>query len=178
MKCTTMQEVEKFLPNSLIGTKKRKAEDDPSDTTCLFSEPKMQDVKRQKLQEFSRLKEQVEQAKRFLQNEPAKKNKKWNKKAAKHQALLKKATRGQSKRAPAPMVTERCRDEPPSREIRSQLVRQAYSPSGSHLSVPRNPTVKEATGSSQSQKMVNKCTCQAQSSPGLSMKPTSGREWR
>ena len=93
MKCTTMQEVEKFLPNSLIGTKKRKAEDDPSGTTCLFSEPKMQDVKRQKLQEFSRLKEQVEQAKRFLQNEPAKKNKKWNKKAAQHQALLKKARR-------------------------------------------------------------------------------------
>ena len=82
MKCTTMQEVEKILPNSLIGTKKRKAEDDPLDTTCLFSEPKMQDEKRQKLQKFSRLKEQVEQAKRFLQKEPAKKNKKWNKKAA------------------------------------------------------------------------------------------------
>ena len=91
MKCTTMQEVEKFLPNSLIGTKKRKAEDDPLDTTCLFFEPKMQDEKRQKLQKFSRLKEQVEQAKRLLQNEPAKKNKKWNKQAAKHQALLKKA---------------------------------------------------------------------------------------
>ena len=94
MKCTTMQEVENLMPDSLTGTKKRKVEDDPSVGPHMSFSPlgtKRENAQSQEKRQFTALRQKVIAAKRQLNNRPTRNDAGWNEKAKTAQALIDRA---------------------------------------------------------------------------------------